>query len=112
MKDDRSLNEVAKAFDALDEKLNSKNKSAIQIDEQTKKEADDLAEQAEKKMTEALASNMTEAEKSEYLEKDGQFKKAAGGSRFDTCVKWAKGKGADNPEGLCAYIGRKAGKIP
>lgn len=47
---------------------------------------------------------------SEYINKDGTFK---GG--FDGCVRYQKekkGLAEENARKLCAYIGRKAGKIP
>jgi len=49
---------------------------------------------------------------SKYIEPDGQFK-PVDGSRFKGCVaaQMAKGLNEKDAQELCAYIGRKAGKI-
>jgi len=50
--------------------------------------------------------------KQKYMDKDGTFK-GGKGAAFDNCVKAFREccTGVTDPEGLCASIGRGAGKI-
>ena len=53
------------------------------------------------------------AKESKYMNPDGTFKKLEG-SAFKMCVMHqmeVKGLKQENAQKLCAYIGRKAGKI-
>lgn len=62
-----------------------------------------------KVLRESIAELM-KARDSEYINKDGTFK---GG--FDGCVRYQrekKGLSDKSAHKLCAYIGRRAGKIP
>ena len=48
-------------------------------------------------------------EKSEYVNSDGTFK---GGFKGCVAYQQSKGKSEESARKLCAYIGRRAGKIP
>lgn len=56
-----------------------------------------------------VIEDLEKAKKDSHLNPDGTFK---GG--FEGCVSYQKGKGlsANSARKLCAYIGRRAGKIP
>ena len=101
-----------KSFVELNDLLKSKEREWAEDAENAKNAPDPADPDLEKSLLafeKALEAELEKARRSEYLNEDGTFK---GG--FDGCVAYfrkVRGLPKENAQKLCAFIGRRAGKI-